>query len=82
MSNSLELPFGAPPGKVQIPSQSPEMATTITNSCQSSTSAPSRLGGGNHQEQQAKSAAKHEYQVPLDAITQAIHLDSLPISQR
>jgi hypothetical protein len=28
-----------------------------------------------------KSAAKHNYQVPLDAITQAMHLDSLPISQ-
>ena len=26
-SNPLELPFGAQPGKVQIPSQSPEMAT-------------------------------------------------------
>jgi hypothetical protein len=24
MSNQLELPFGAPPGKVQDPSQSPE----------------------------------------------------------
>ena len=30
--------------------------------------------------QQAKSTAQHEYQVPLDAITQAMHLDSLPIS--
>ena len=81
MSNPLELPFGAPPGKVQIPSQSLAWPRTITNSCQSSTAAPSRLGGGNHQEKQAKSAAKHEYQVPLDAITQAMHLDSLPISQ-
>ena len=26
-SNLLELPFGTPPGKVQLPSQSPEMAT-------------------------------------------------------
>jgi hypothetical protein len=43
--------------------------------------APSYLGGGNHQEKQVKSAAKHNYQVPLDAITQAMHLDSLPISQ-
>ena len=55
---------------------------TITKSCQSSTAEPSHLGGGNHQEQQAKSTAKHEYQVPLDAITQAMHLDPLPISQR
>ena len=27
-----------------------------------------RLGGGNYQEKQAKSAAQHEYQVPLDAM--------------
>ena len=55
---------------------------TITNSCQSSIAAPSHLGGGNHQEQQANPVAKHEHQVPIDAITQAIHLDSLQISQR
>ena len=55
---------------------------TITNSCQSSSAAPSRLGGGNHQEQQANPVAKHEYQVSLDAITQSMHLDSLLISQR
>ena len=30
----------------------------------------------------SESIAKHEHQVPLDAITQAMHLDSLPISQR
>ena len=29
----------------------------------------------NHQEKQANPAAKHEHQVPLDAITQAMHLD-------
>jgi hypothetical protein len=29
-----------------------------------------------------KPAVKHEHQVPLDANTQAIHLDSLLISQR
>ena len=81
MSNPLELPFGALPGKVQIPSQSPEMATNnhqlvlILHRCSN------RLGGGNHQEKQEKSAAQHEYQVPLDAITQAMHLDSLTISQ-
>jgi hypothetical protein len=33
--------------------------------------APNRLGGGNHQEKQAKSIAKHNHQVPLDAITQS-----------
>ena len=55
---------------------------TITNSCQSSSVAPSRLGGGNHQEQQVNPVAKHKHQVPLDAITQAMHLDSLLISQK
>ena len=44
--------------------------------------APSHLGGGNHQEQQVNPVAKHEYQVPLDVITQTIHLDSLSILQR
>jgi hypothetical protein len=44
--------------------------------------APSHLGGSNHHEKQAKSAAKHNHQVPPDAITQAMHMDSLPISQR
>jgi hypothetical protein len=39
--------------------------------------APSRLGGGNHQEKQANLVAKHNHQVPLDAITQAMHLDAL-----
>ena len=37
---------------------------------------------GNHQEQQVNPIVKHEYQVPLDAITKAMHLDSLSISQR
>ena len=44
--------------------------------------APSCLGGHNHQEKQVNPPAKHEHQVPLDAITQAMYLDSLPISQR
>jgi hypothetical protein len=43
---------------------------------------PSHLGGGNHQEKQVKSVAKHNHQVPLDAIIQAMHLDSLSILQR
>ena len=81
MSNLLELPFGTPPGKVQLPSQSPKAAMNnhqlvlILHRCSN------RLGGGNHQEKQEKSAAQHEYQVPLDAITQTMHLDSLSISQ-
>ena len=68
-TKELVSTFGAPPGKVQLPSQSPEMATNnhqlvpILHCCSN------RLGGGNHQEKQAKSAAQHEYQVPLDAIT-------------
>ena len=76
----LELPFGAPPGKVQLPSQSPKAAMNnhqlvlILHRCSN------RLGGGNHQEKQAKSTAKHNHQVPLDVITQAMHLDSQPIS--
>ena len=81
-SNILELPFGTPPGKVQLPSQSPEMATNnhqLVPVLHRYTK-PSRCG--NHQEQQAESIAKHEYQVPLDTITQAMHLDSLLISQR
>jgi hypothetical protein len=44
--------------------------------------APSHLGGGNHQEKQVNPTVKHNHQVPLDAITQAMRLDSLPISQR
>jgi hypothetical protein len=50
--------------------------------------APSHLGSGNHQEQQAKSVAKHNHQVSLDAITQSntlvcsqISLDDDPIKQ-
>jgi len=82
MSNPLELPFGAPPEKAQDPSQSPRSEPeTITNLRSMILAAPSRLGGGNHQEKKVNPAAKHKYQVPLDAITQAMHLDSLPISQ-
>jgi hypothetical protein len=42
--------------------------------------APSRLGGGNQQEKQAKSAAKHNHQVSLDAITQSNAVGCSPIS--
>jgi hypothetical protein len=70
-------------GKVKNPSQSP-WSEPKTNTTLRSTIliAPSRLGGGNYQEKQANPTAKHNHQVPLDAITQAMHLDSLPISQR
>ena len=77
MSNPLELPFGSPPGKAQDPSQSPRSEPDIiTNLCSTILAALSRLGGGNHQEKQVNPTAKHEYQVPLDAITQAMHLGS------
>ena len=82
MSNPLELPFGAPLGKAQDPSYSPRSEPeTITNLRSMILAAPSQLGGGNHQEKQVNPTAKHEYQVPIDAITQAMHLDSLLISQ-
>ena len=80
MSNPLELPFGTLPGKAQDPSQSPRSEPeTITNLRSMILVAPSHQGGGNHQEKQVNPVAKHEYQVPLDAITQVMHLDSLPI---
>ena len=66
--------FGSPPGKGQEP-------LTITT-----------VGAGdNHQpplndprcsKPSRNPAAKYKHQVPLDAITQAMHLDSLLISQR
>ena len=45
-SNLLELPFGAPSGKVQHPHNHRRWPRTITNSCQSSSTALSHLGGG------------------------------------
>jgi hypothetical protein len=42
--------------------------------------APSRLGGGNHQKKQVNPTAKHNHQVPLDAITQSNTLGCSPIS--
>ena len=79
MSNPLEYLLALRRGKVKNPLQSLEMAMNnhqlvlILHRCSN------HLGDGNHQEKQAKSAAQHEYQVPLDAITKAMHLDSLPI---
>ena len=82
MSNSLEYLLALHRGKVKNPSQSPRSEPeTITTLRSTILAAPSRLGGGNHQEKQVNPAAKHEYQVPLDAITQVMHLDSLPMSQ-
>ena len=81
--NLLEYLLALRRGKVNNPSQSPRSEPeTITTLRSMILAAPSRLGGGNHQEKQVNPAAKHEYQVPLDAITKAMHLDSLPISQR
>ena len=82
-SNLLEYLLALPRGKVKNPSQSPRLELeTSTTLCSTILAAPSRLGGGNHQEKQANPTAKHNHQVTLDANTQAMHLDSLPISQR
>ena len=81
MSNPLELPFGAPPRKAQDPSQSPRSEPeTITNLRSTILASSSRLGGGNHQEKQVNPTAKHNNQVPLDAITQSNALGCSPIS--
>jgi hypothetical protein len=80
-SNPLEYLLALHWGKVKNPSQSPRSEPeTSTFLCSTIIAAPSCLGGSNHQEKQANSEAKHNCQVPLDAITQAIHLDSLSIS--
>ena len=82
-SNLLEYILALHRRKVKNPSQSPRSEPeTITFLRSTILAAPSHLGGGNHQEKQAKSTAKHNHQVPLDVITQEMHLDSLPISQR
>jgi hypothetical protein len=53
-SNPLELEFGAPPRNHNNPSQQAHRGRPriITNTCRTSSAAPSRLGGGNHQEKQ------------------------------
>ena len=64
------------------PAQSPRSEPkTITNLRWTILAALSHLGGGKHQQKQLNPTVKHEHKVPLDAITQAMHLDSLPISQ-
>jgi hypothetical protein len=70
-SNPLELEFGAPPGNYNNPSQQAHRSRprTITNTCRTSTAAPSRLDGGNHQEKQ-ESRSKTTTKCQLDAISQ------------
>ena len=71
-SNPLEYLLALRRGKVKYPSQSPlSEPETITNLRLTILAAPSHLGGSNHKEKQAKSTAKHNHQVPLDAITQS-----------
>jgi hypothetical protein len=83
MSNPLEYLLALHREKVKNPSQSPRSEPeTITNLHSMILAAPSHLGGDNHQEKQVNPTVKHNHQVPLDAITQAMHLDSLTISQR
>ena len=78
-----KVPFGSPPGKGKEP-------LTITTIGAGDNHHPPlddpRCSKPSRWRQPprvtTKSAAKHKHQVPLDAITQAMHLDSLPISQR
>jgi hypothetical protein len=67
---TTRVPFGSPPEKGQEPlaitmigagdNHLPSLDDPRYTKC---------LGGSNHQEKQANPAAKHNYQVPLDAIT-------------
>jgi hypothetical protein len=82
-SNPLEYLLALHRGKVKNLSQSPRSEPeTITFLRSMILAAPSCLGGGNHQKKQANPAAKHSHQMLVDAITQAMHSDSLSISQR
>jgi hypothetical protein len=71
MSNPLELKFGALLGNHNHPSQQDHRSwpRIITNTCRTSTAAPSHLGGGNHQEKQ-ESRSKSTTKCQLDAISQ------------
>jgi hypothetical protein len=75
-SNPLELEFGSPPGNHNNPSQQAHRSRprTITNTCRTSTAAPSRLGDGNHQEKQ-ESRSKRTPRCQLDANSQANALE-------
>jgi hypothetical protein len=69
-SNPLEYILALRQGKVKNLSQSPRSEPeTSTFLRLTIVAAPSRLGGGNHQEKQANPVAKHNHQMPLDAIT-------------
>ena len=60
MRNPLEYLLALCRGKVKNPSQSPQSEPeTITFLRSMILAAPSRLGGGNHQEKQANPTAKH-----------------------
>ena len=73
-SNSLEYLLALHRRKVKNPSQSPRLKLeTITNLFSTILVAPSHLGGSNHQDKQVNPIAKHNHQVSLDAITQAMH---------
>ena len=80
---STRVPFGSPPRKCQEP-------LTITTIGAGDNQQPllddPRYSKPSRWRQPprvtSESIAKHEHQVPLDAITQAMHLDSLPILQR
>jgi hypothetical protein len=71
-SNPLEYLSALRWGKVKNSSQSPRSESeTITFLCSTILAAPGHLGDGNHQEKQANPVAKHNHQVPLNAITQS-----------
>jgi hypothetical protein len=81
MSNSLDYLLALSVGKVKNPSQLPRSKLKTSTFLRSTIlAAPSHLDGGKHQDQQAKSAVKHNHQVPLDAITQSNALGCSPIS--
>ena len=80
-SNPLEYLLALHCRKIKNPSQSPRSKPETSTFLRSTIlAAPSHLGGGNHQEKQANPAAKHNQQVPLDAITQSNALGCSPIS--
>jgi hypothetical protein len=80
---STRVPFGSPPGKGQEP-------LTITTIGAGDNHLPplddprcTKLSRWwQPPRETSKSHSKTQHQVPLDEITQAMHLDSLPISQR
>jgi hypothetical protein len=82
-TQSTRVHFGSPPGKSQEPliitmiRAGDKYLPPLEDPCCTKTSRwrqPPR--------ETRESTAKHNHQVPLDVITQAMHLDSLSISQR